>query len=336
MDVVLIFNKVDSWCDGNPATAYYANNLLLHDYAYGWLGAEAPTTAIFASQYAPYGATVQQSNGSSSLFALGVATPAKLAPVLPASWQAPEWHVKQLQADNGTAPASYALHAATASGAALDLVLTQLHPDRDCGTVNAWEAAGDGASTYLVSKPRLRAQGSFTPAGGAPVVGLKGTLYLSHFFTTILSSAPAPPWNWFFAILEGGWAFDITLYLGANTGDVTSGYMRVMDASQVSHVVPFPDFSVTHSAPWRSPETGILYYGHHLFVVPAGACGPDSVTLDVRTHTQDNEFDVPPDSPFAPAYEGIGVAQALIGARLAFGVSSTEFHGVQVFGGRAH
>jgi predicted secreted hydrolase len=330
LDVALFFTKVDSWCDGNPATAYYQNNLLLHDFVGGHPDSHQPPLTTFSNQYSPFGPTVLQSNGSSPLFHLSVETPATL--LVPATWRAPEWSVTQLRADNGTAPAAYALHAATTSGTKLDLILTQLYPDRMCGTDAAWAVGATAAtSTYLVAKPQLRARGTAT-LGDSVAITVEGDMYLSHFFTTEISGVAAPPWNWFYVNLDNGWAFDVTLYLGNSTNDVTVGssYMRVMGRDQSSHLLLYPEFSVHATEPWESPATGVRYYGRHVFDITAF-----DLVLEVWVHTPDNELNAPPSSPFVSLYEGIGSARAwFAGGRRADGTSSTEYHGALVFAGR--
>jgi predicted secreted hydrolase len=178
--------------------------------------------------------------------------------------------------------------AAAHEGRSLDLLLTPLKPPVIEGEQGiSRKAAGEGHASCYYSFTRMRAAGSLTLPGAAPLP-VAGETWFDHEWATNQLAKGQAGWDWFSVQLSNG--TELMLYrmrlTGGQTDAASSGAFTGPDGAVT--YLKVGDFKLTPLDSWKSGATGALYPIRWRVEIPRL-----TLSLEISTPLKDQELALP-------------------------------------------
>jgi predicted secreted hydrolase len=204
-----------------------------------------------------------------------------LDPAIPESLTRTPWH---LVGSNGHDRIEAALspQEATAAGAPFGLSLSlEAQKPPALHDTDGWIDFDGAGGSYYYSRTRMAATGTLSLDGTSQ--GVVGIAWFDHQWGDFI--AVGGGWDWFAVDLEDG--TDLTISLVRDTaGSPVLTYGTLVDRAGAAHHLDADAFSVTSTARWTSPASGVDYPARWHIEIPG-----EQLTIDLEPTVAAQELD---------------------------------------------
>jgi len=227
--------------------------------------------------------------------------------------KAPSWSIVQLT------PPTYNTFVITATNSlpgsellSMNLTCQLVFPGNVPMAKDGYERDSPDSGTIHLEQPYLNTIGTLTVNGTQ--FDVHGLFFLQHLWWQYSKIHYAQGWDWDYAQLDNGYFLSLTHFWTNGT--------YLMDVSYLNLVFPNGDniytqnYSTVRTRPWKSPNSGYIYFIDSQLTVPEW-----NIVINFSTLIEDNEIMI---SGAPQYYEGAAAVTGYFGDTYVTGVGYTE------------